>query len=97
MPAAKKPAPAPATNLAAARSGDRRAALVVARDTIARAMDECDPNMLPQLAGQYRATLAELAALPTAEVVSKRDELRARRDARAKDRGAAARKAASSG
>ena len=62
-----KSAPAPATNLAAAQSGDRRAALVTLRDTLARSMDECDANMHAQLAGQYRATLAELAALPAAE------------------------------
>lgn len=89
--------PVPATNLAAAQSGDRRAALVALRDTLARSMDECDANMHAQLAGQYRATLAELAALPAAEVVSKRDELRARRDARAQDRRPAARKAAPAG
>lgn len=65
MAAARKPVPT--SNLAAAQSGDRRAALVALRDTLARSMDECDPNMHAQIAGQYRATLAELAALPAVE------------------------------
>ena len=95
MAAARKPVPT--SNLAAAQSGDRRAALVALRDTLARSMDECDANMHAQIAGQYRATLAELAALPAVEVKSKRDELRERRDARAKDRGSTARQAAPAG
>jgi hypothetical protein len=50
------------SNLDAARES-RRAALVALRDTLARAMDDADLNMLPQIAGQYRATLADLDAL----------------------------------
>ena len=49
-------------NLDAARVGDQRVALLALRDTLAAAMDSCEPNMLPQIAGQYRATLADIAA-----------------------------------
>lgn len=76
------------TNLEAAQSGDRRRALEVARDTAAKALDECDSNMVAQLLGQYRQTLSEIASLPAAEVVSKRDELAKRRASRASNRGA---------
>ena len=76
------------TNLEAARSGDRRKALERLRDTLATALDTCDPNMHAQLAGQYRQTLTELAGLPATEVVSKRDELAKRRADRATNRGA---------
>ena len=69
-------------NLDAARSGDPRVALVELRDTLAAAMDGARPDMLPQLAGQYRAVLRDLAGLPDVKVVSKADELKARRAAR---------------
>lgn len=62
-----KPAAPPVestSNLVAARSNDRRAALVALRDTLARTLDECESNMVAQTAGQYRACLAELASLP---------------------------------
>lgn len=72
------PKPSPTTNLAAAKSGDRRAALERLRDTLAATLDECDPNVRPQVAAQYRATLADLAALPAAQK-SQLDELQARR------------------
>lgn len=88
---------APTSNLAAAQSGNRRQALERLRDTLAASLDACDPNMHAQLAGQYRATLAELAALPAAEVVPKRDELAKRRADRAANRGAASPEAAPSG
>jgi hypothetical protein len=66
-----------------ADKNDHRDRLTRLRDQLAAAIDIAEPNMLPQLAGQYRATLAEIAALPP-EVIeqSKTDELRARRQAR---------------
>ena len=82
MPAKRPPAPVPTTNLAAARSGDARAALEVLRDTLARSMDECDPNMHAQIAAQYRATLADLAKLAPAKTVPMRDQLAEKRKAR---------------
>lgn len=72
----------PTTNLGAAQSGDRRKALEVLRDTLARTMDECDPNMHAQVAGQYRAALADLAALADPAVKPKKDELAEKRRAR---------------
>jgi hypothetical protein len=69
-------------NVDAARSEDPRVALVALRDTLAAAVDGARPDMLPQIAGQYRAVLKDLAGLPTVKVVSKQDELKARRAAR---------------
>ena len=69
-------------NLEAASSNNRRKALVQLRDSLAAALDSCDANMLPQLAGQYRATLVELDALPAETVVTAPDELRKLREAR---------------
>ena len=69
------------SNLDAARSGDRRQALEHLRDTLAATLDECDPNVRPQVAAQYRATLADLAALPKAQG-SPLDELKKRREER---------------
>jgi hypothetical protein len=55
------------------------------RDTLAAAIEVADPNMLPQLAGQYRATLADLAALDaTTPKVGIQDDLRKRREERRK-------------
>ena len=51
-------------NLEAARSGDRREALEVLRDTLAAQLDSTDSAIHAQLTAQYRATLAELAELP---------------------------------
>lgn len=85
------------TNLEAARSGDQRQALEQLRDTLARALDECDPNMYAQTAGQYRATLDALAKLPSAEKVAKRDELAKRRAERSANRVAAPPAGASAG
>ena len=45
-------------------------------------MDEASVGVLAQLASQYRQTLVEIASLPSAEKVSKSDELRLRREAR---------------
>lgn len=62
---------------------DRRERLERLRDQLTAAMETCSENMLPQLAGQLRATLADLAALPVVEEkVSKTDELKQRRLAR---------------
>jgi hypothetical protein len=62
---------------------DHRARLERLRDQLAAAIESASENMLPQLAGQYRATLADLAALPiVAGKVPVKDELRARRQDR---------------
>lgn len=71
-----------AANITAARSGDRRQALETLRDTLAAKLDEAEASVVAQISGQYRQTLAELALLAPAEAMSKRDELRARRDAK---------------
>lgn len=64
---------------------DRRTRLCELRDLLADAIRSADANMLPQLAGQYRACLADLAALGDAtEELSPTEALRARRQA---DRG----------
>lgn len=54
-------------NRDAAASGDQRMALEVLRDTLAEQLDMTEASIHAQLAAQYRATLAELAALPAAE------------------------------
>lgn len=66
-------------NLEAARSNDRRRALEALRDTLAAALDVAEPTVQAQIAAQYRAALTELAGLPITGVVTKRDELAARR------------------
>lgn len=71
-----------ASNLRAARSGDRRLALETLRDSLAAKLDGADASVIAQISGQYRQTLAELDLLAPADATSKRDELRARRDAR---------------
>ena len=43
---------------------DRRVRLEKARDRLEVAMEGCSVNMLPQLNGQYLATLNALAAVP---------------------------------
>jgi hypothetical protein len=45
------------------------------RDQFEAALSSCSENMLPQLASQYRATLADLAALPPVEERSARERL----------------------
>jgi len=72
-------------NLDAARSEDVRTALVALRDSLAAAMDSCEPNMLPQLAGQYRATLKDLVELPSAKPESPLEKARTSRAARRAD------------
>jgi hypothetical protein len=62
---------------------DHRARLERLRDQLTVAIEAASDNMLPQLAGQLRATLADLAALPALEdKVSITDELKQRRAAR---------------
>ncbi len=62
---------------------DHRARLERLRDQLTAAIEGASDNMLPQLAGQLRATLADLAALPALEdKVSITDELKQRRAAR---------------
>jgi hypothetical protein len=53
-------------NRDAARSGDLRKALEALRDTLAEMLDTTEAQIHAQLAAQYRATLADLAALPSA-------------------------------
>lgn len=72
-------------NLTAARSGDRREALVALRDTLAGLLDTTESQVHAQLAAQYRAALAEIAEIDGVKVVTPkgvRDELTAKRDAR---------------
>ena len=52
------------SNAAAAATGDLRAALETLRNTLAELLDSTEANVHAQLAAQYRATLADLAALP---------------------------------
>lgn len=72
------------SNLAAAKSGERRRALEELRDTLASLLDTTEAQVHAQLAAQYRATLADLAALDDAKPTPKglRDELKAKRDAK---------------
>ena len=73
MPA--KPAPKSAAD-------DHRERLERLRDQLAAAIETCSENMLPQLSGQYRATLESLAQLaPTAVArATVRDQLKERRE-----------------
>jgi hypothetical protein len=59
----------------AARSGDRRQALEILRDTLAAQLDTTQASIHAQLAAQYRATLAELAELPAIEGKSASERL----------------------
>ena len=72
-------------NLTAARADDQRVALVALRDTLAAAMDDADANMLPQLAGQYRATLKDLAELPEVKPASALEQAKQARQKRRGD------------
>jgi hypothetical protein len=77
------------SNLEAAQSDDRRAALVVGRDTLATAIDGAvsrGDGTVAQLMAQYRATLAEIAeldAVAAPQKVTVVDELAGRRKTRA--------------
>lgn len=76
MAAAKKPAVTP--------QEDHRLRLERLRDQLEAALQVCSENMLPQLSGQYRSTLADLAALPAADTgpLSVRDQLKERRESK---------------
>ena len=77
----KKPHVEPLTNLAAAQSGSTRVALETLRNTLAEQLDAATSNVHAQLAAQYRATLADIAALDVpAEKKGAVDELKARRE-----------------
>ena len=65
-------------NLSAARSGDRRKALEVLRDTLASQLDSTETATHAQLAAQYRATLAELDELAEPEKGSAADDAASR-------------------
>ena len=71
-----------ASNREAAASGDTRAALEALRDTLASLLDTTEAQVHAQLAAQYRATLADIAALDGVAGKPKglRDELKAKRD-----------------
>lgn len=72
-------------NREAAASGNIRAALVALRDTLAEQLDMTEAQIHAQLAAQYRATLADIAALDAAQPEAKEsvlDEITARRKAR---------------
>ena len=73
------------SNLTAARTEDRRAALVELRDTLASLLDSTEAQVHAQLAAQYRAALAEIAEIDAARADKPkgvRDELKAKRDSR---------------
>jgi hypothetical protein len=76
------------TNLEAAQSNDPRQALERARDTLAEAIDAAmsrGDGTVAQLVAQYRATLADLAALDAAKPQqgeSDLDRIRREREAR---------------
>lgn len=66
------------SNLEAARSGNRRQALEQLRDTLASLLDTTEAQVHAQLAGQYRAVLAELASMEEVKpgkVISARERL----------------------
>ena len=65
-------------NLDAARTGDRRQALEVLRDTLAAQLDTTESAIHAQLAAQYRATLAELDELSAGEEESTANDLAGR-------------------
>lgn len=64
---------------------DHRARLEALRDQLKSALDTASENMLPQLAGQYRATLDDIAKLDAATPQAGiQDDLRKRREERRK-------------
>ena len=74
-------------NLTAARSNDRRKALVALRDTLAGLLDTTESQVHAQLSAQYRATLAEIAeidAAGSAKPRGLRDELKAKRETKSR-------------
>ena len=79
------------SNLKAAQSGDRRSALIQARDTLAAAIDRAEERgdgTIAQLAAQYRATLSDIEAIDGGQKpgeVSELDRIRRQREARGGD------------
>jgi hypothetical protein len=73
-----------AKNLDAAKTGDRKQALEVLRDTLAAQIDTTEANVHAQLSAQYRAVLVELAeiASPVSKPKGSVDELKQRREDR---------------
>lgn len=72
-------------NLEAARTDDRRQALVALRDTLAGLLDGTEAQVHAQLAAQYRGTLAEIAEIDGATAEKPKglvDEIKARREAK---------------
>ncbi len=63
-------------------ASDHRARLVSLRDGLTEKLDEAGPREYAPLAGQLRACLADLAALPDVTEASLDDDLRKRRAAR---------------
>jgi len=53
--------------------------LTALRDILADHLRVADPNVSAQIAARLQSVLSELAAMPAAQVMSKTDELRARR------------------
>ena len=74
-------------NLEAARTEDRRTALVALRDTLAGLLDTTESQVHAQLSAQYRGTLAEIAEIDGVAVKPKglRDELKAKRIAKGRE------------
>jgi hypothetical protein len=68
--------------VAAAASGDRRAALEAVRDKLALELQGSEGPVVAALAKELRACMAELDALPGGKEVSALDDLSARRAAR---------------
>jgi hypothetical protein len=66
------------SNVEAAATGNQRKALEVLRDTLAAQLDTTDAAIHAQLAAQYRATLADLAALTDASKGSSADDAASR-------------------
>lgn len=87
----------PESVLDAAKSDDYRRTLVALRDGLATAFDTADPNLRPQISGQLRAVLADLATLPAEKKATPTDEIRARREARRQSTAASDAVAAGSG
>jgi hypothetical protein len=65
-------------NREAAKTGDRRRALEVLRDTLAERLDTAQAEIHAQLAAQYRATLLEIEAMSSGEGVSPADDAASR-------------------
>jgi hypothetical protein len=72
MAAKREPVPEPSV----------RARLEAVRDRLALAIGEADPKELPALSREYRATLAEIEALPKEKGSATVDQLKERRAAR---------------